>query len=149
MSLTIYNKTRNSGLNIYYDDLELIFRKTLNLLNKKGEYDISLIMIRSKKIKEINRDYRNIDKVTDVITFAIQDSISLIDEEYYDLGDIYINVDRVISQAEEYNHSVRREFCFLFTHGLLHSLGYDHMNKKDEKIMFDLQDQILDGIVGR
>lgn len=64
-----------------------------------------------------------------------------------ELGDIFINVQAIIDQASEYGHSMRREVCFLFTHGLLHLLGYDHMNENDEKEMFSLQDVILDDIV--
>ena len=60
-----------------------------------------------------------------------------------ELGDIFISVDHAKSQAEEYGHSLRREMCFLFTHGLLHLLGYDHMKEEDEKVMFTLQKEIL------
>jgi probable rRNA maturation factor len=66
-----------------------------------------------------------------------------------DLGDIFINIDYARRQAKEYGHSEKREICFLFTHGLLHCLGYDHMTEKDEKEMFGLQDRILDPIVSR
>ena len=77
-------------------------------------------------------------------------SFAEIDSDDYDylcdevnLGDIFINVDRVYSQAKKYGHSIKREFIFLFIHGLLHLLGYDHMEKEDEKIMFALQDKIV------
>ena len=95
-------------------------------------------------IKRINREYRNIDKVTDVISFALLDSGE--DAEYEDeieLGDIFINRDRVYAQAAEYGHSTKREFVFLFVHGLLHLLGYDHMEKEDERKMFALQKKIV------
>ena len=59
------------------------------------------------------------------------------------LGEIYISIDKALEQAKEYGHSEKREFCFLFVHGLLHLLGYDHMNSEDEKVMFGLQDIIL------
>ena len=59
------------------------------------------------------------------------------------LGDIYISVEKAVEQAKEYGHSVNRELSFLFVHGLLHLLGYDHMNEEDEKVMFDLQEKIL------
>ena len=149
MGVVIYNKTRGSNLKEYYKDLDLLFERTLNKLNIKKEYDIAIILVRSKKIQNINKEFRNIDKPTDVISFAIQDDGILIEEESTDLGDVYINVDKVYSQAEEYGHSIRREFCFLFLHGLLHCLGYDHMNDKDEKEMFSLQNEILDPVVKR
>lgn len=69
--------------------------------------------------------------------------------EEAELGDIFINVQAVKTQAEEYGHSQHREVCFLFTHGLLHLLGYDHMEEADEKVMFSLQDEILDELVKR
>ena len=99
-------------------------------------------------IKEINRDYRGIDKETDVISFAFLDNDErrvekLQNPGIVDLGEIYISLPKAISQAEEYGHSLKRELYFLFLHGLLHLLGYDHMKKEDELIMFNLQDEIL------
>ena len=147
MGVIIFNKTKGSNLKEYYKDLDTLFIKTLDLLNIKTNYDIALILVRSKKIKEINNLYRNINKETDVISFAIQDDNNFqVIEESYDLGDIYINVDRVYSQALDYQHSIQREFCFLFVHGLLHCLGYDHMDKKSEKEMIELQNKILESV---
>jgi probable rRNA maturation factor len=70
-------------------------------------------------------------------------------ESINELGDIFINIDRIRSQAQDYGHSLKREFSFLVTHGLLHLLGYDHMNKNDEEEMFKLQEDILSGIAKR
>ena len=64
-----------------------------------------------------------------------------------ELGDIFINIEAIVKQASEYGHSMRREVCFLFTHGLLHLLGYDHMEQEEERVMFALQDDILYDIV--
>ena len=101
----------------------------------------------------MNREYRGVDRPTDVITFALQDEMSELESMYeeieQELGDIFISVDTAKRQAQEYGHSLRREVCFLFTHGLLHLLGYDHMTEEDEKVMFALQDTILDGWVSR
>ena len=102
-------------------------------------------MINNKEIKEINKTYRNTDKETDVITFALEDYDDGIKGiEYRVLGDIYISVDKVYEQAQEYGHSVKRELCFLATHGILHLLGYDHMNEEEENIMFKRQEELLD-----
>ena len=119
------------------------------MLERKGDWSLSVIYVTPEQIHEINREYRHIDRPTDVISFALKDEEDTYEmmEGLDELGDIFINVQAVVDQAAEYGHSLRREVCFLFTHGLLHLLGYDHMEKDDEKIMFALQDVILDAIV--
>lgn len=152
MNCTIINKTREKEWKVYKPVLEELMVKTLRLLKVNDDVSISIILVKSKKIHEINRDYRQIDRPTDVISFAIcdsEDDYEVMDDSSKELGDVFINVDAVRSQAIEYGHSEKREFCFLFIHGLLHCLGYDHMNKKDEKKMFDLQRKILDPVVPR
>ena len=94
------------------------------------------------RIHEINKDYRNIDRPTDVISFANIDS-SVNHELAYELGDIYISIDKVYEQAALYGHSVMREFAFLVTHGTLHLLGYDHIEYDEEQIMFKKQKEVL------
>lgn len=140
----IFDLTKNKLLKEYYPDINKYYKKTLKTLDLKDGFNASLIIVGKNKIRSINRDYRNKDSVTDVISFANIDSV---DYDYLDdeinLGDIFINVDRVVSQAKKYKHSVKREFVFLFVHGLLHLFGYDHMNKKDEEKMFELQDRIV------
>lgn len=142
--LNIVNKTNYNDLDKYYPLIKKYYKKTINILKLEDSYDLSLIIVGPKKIREINREYREIDKPTDVISFAMIDSD---DDLFYDdaiqLGDIFINRNKVLSQSKEYNHSIKREFVFLFVHGLLHLLGYDHMNPKDEKIMFSIQNKIV------
>lgn len=104
----------------------------------------NVIIIDNDSIHKINKEYRGIDRPTDVITFALEDNKKIDTPEVRILGDIYISYDKVISQAQEYGHSTKRELCFLGVHGLLHLLGYDHMNKKDEEKMFSLQKELLD-----
>ncbi|HHW69209.1 MAG TPA: rRNA maturation RNase YbeY, partial [Tenericutes bacterium] len=94
-------------------------------------------------IREINKEYRNIDAPTDVISFALEDNMEYNLPMFRVLGDIYISIDKVKSQALEFGHSELREFAFLTIHGLLHLLGYDHMDENEEKIMFSLQEVIL------
>ena len=81
--------------------------------------------------------------ITYVITFALEDDKTFNPEERV-LGDIYISIEKAISQSLEYNHSLERELCFLAVHGLLHLLGYDHIKKEEEEVMFKLQGEILD-----
>lgn len=104
----------------------------------------NIIIVDNDTIQEINKEYRNIDKVTDVISFALEDDKSFIETDYRVLGDIYICLNKAQSQAIEYGHSFLRELSFLTIHGLLHLLGYDHMIKEEEVVMFKLQEMILD-----
>lgn len=104
----------------------------------------NVIFINNEKIREINKSYRGIDRETDVISFALEDEKTIRVENERILGDIYISVEKAKMQAEEYGHSFKREICFLTTHGFLHLLGYDHMKKEDEEVMFKLQEEILD-----
>lgn len=102
----------------------------------------NVIIVDNNKIHELNKEYRGIDIVTDVISFALEDFHD-IDLEIRMLGDIYISYEKAKEQADYYGHSYLRELSFLTIHGLLHLLGYDHMKKEDEEIMFKKQEVIL------
>lgn len=116
------------------------------IVNKLGvkEAIFNIIFVSNNEIHEINKEYRNTDRVTDVISFALEDNENEVFKEFRLLGDIYIAIDVAYDQAIEYNHSREREVCFLATHGLLHLLGYDHMTIEEEKEMFDLQEKLLE-----
>lgn len=103
----------------------------------------NIIIVDNEYIHKINKEYRGIDRPTDVISFALEDNTDFIEPEFRVLGDIYISIDKVKEQSELYSHSFLRELSFLTVHGLLHLLGYDHMNEEDEKVMFSRQDEIL------
>lgn len=105
----------------------------------------NIIIVDNETIHSINKEYRGVDRPTDVISFALEDDKSFVQTELRILGDIYISIDKAREQAENYGHSLKRELSFLTIHGLLHLLGYDHMEEKDEKEMFELQELILDG----
>lgn len=130
--------------NNYERDFTAIIEQALKTLGIEDDVEVSCVLVDDERIHEINREYRHIDRSTDVISFAMEDN----DQFYVEgmprtLGDIFISVDHAKKQAEEYGHSLRREMCFLFTHGILHLLGYDHMTDEQEKEMFGLQDEIL------
>lgn len=111
--------------------------------------EISVTFMSDEEIQEVNYEYRGIDAPTDVISFALEEelenevSIIATADMPIILGDIIISVDTAKRQAAEYNHSVKREIGFLVVHGLLHLLGYDHMNEADEVIMFSRQKELL------
>ena len=150
IDLALINELEN--FNDDYEDIYMqIVREACKQLKIDDDLELSVIFVDDERIHAINRDYREIDRSTDVISFALEDS-----EQYYiegmprALGDIFISVDHARMQANEYGHSFYREMCFLFTHGLLQLLGYDHMVESDEKVMFALQNDILNALkIGR
>ena len=103
----------------------------------------SIIFIDNERIHELNLNYRNIDRPTDVISFALNDVKNSYESEINVLGDIYISIPKMKEQAKCYEHSEKRELSFLTIHGLLHLLGYDHQTPDEEKVMFDLQKEVL------
>lgn len=128
-------------------ELDILNDYVKYLVNKLelSKCEFNIVIVDNKKIHEINREYRNVDRETDVISFAMEDNMDIKYEDFRLLGDIYISIDKCYEQAKEYGHSRIREICFLATHGILHLLGYDHMEDDDEKEMFLLQDELLDG----
>ena len=151
MEIVLNDLTQTNPYPDCLEDFEKIFANACKETGRNTDLVCSVIFTTPEQIHEINRTYRKIDRPTDVISFALQDDPSniLIEEEEQELGDIFINIQAVRDQAEEYGHSQRRELDFLFCHGLLHLMGYDHMEPEDEKEMFHLQDVILDEVVTR
>lgn len=103
----------------------------------------SITFINDDDMHKMNKQYRNIDRSTDVLSFAFEDSDDIKNSEIRMLGDIYISVDKAHEQAIAYGHAYLRELAFLMIHGFLHLLGYDHMESDDEKEMFARQEAIL------
>ncbi len=141
MKVGIFNETKEDLTKELYE-LKDLLEKTCHD-EKLGDGEFNVIIVDEDKIHDLNKNYRGIDRVTDVISFALEDDRTFNLENYRMLGDIYICLDKAKSQALEYGHSFKRELSFLAIHGLLHLLGYDHMNSEDEKIMFDKQEEVL------
>ena len=138
----------DESLNDYQSVYESLVVKTLKHLGLEFDPCISVTFVDNEFIHKINREYRKIDRPTDVISFAFMDGDENKDKIFHSkqmvvLGEIYISFDKAREQAVAYGHSLDRELRFLFVHGLLHLLGYDHMTAEDEKIMFSLQEEIL------
>ncbi len=133
----LYGKLNVRHIKQCFDAICLSTYTTLKLC-ENVVFDVNIVD--TKEIKKINKKYRKMDKATDVISFANRDEQTLFVPL---LGEIYICLDVAKAQAKEYKHSLQRELIFLFTHGLLHLLGYDHMSKKEEKIMMSLSNKII------
>ena len=128
------------------EELDTVKKVLLSAVKKENLKDVvfTLIIVDNNYIHELNKNYRNIDRETDVITFALEDEESIIiPVKERILGDIYISIEKAKSQAEEYGHSLLRELSFLAVHGFYHLLGYDHTTKEEEKIMFGKQEEVL------
>lgn len=132
---------------------------TIDYLKCPYECEVNLTLTDNEGIHELNREYRDIDRPTDVLSFPMVDyeepnNLSIAEEnasDYFNpdtgelmLGDIVISAEKVIEQANEYGHSIRREFCFLIVHSMLHLFGHDHMEEDERIIMEGLQREILD-----
>lgn len=138
---TVYDIIDNYGYNDYEYLNEVIDYAIKKLDIKNSIFDI--IFIDDEEMHKLNKEYRGIDRTTDVLSFALNDN-KHIDAFVNSLGDIFISIPKMKSQAEEYGHSEKRELSFLALHGLLHLLGYDHtLGKKEEEEMFGLQKEIL------
>lgn len=139
------------------EDMETLANKIVKAVLDYEDWDdnfeISISFVDNQEMQDLNKEYRNIDAPTDVLSFSMlefeednegfESDLDDYIEEELPLGDIVISVERAIEQAGEYGHSKDREIAFLLVHGMLHLLGYDHEEKEDERIMFQKQDTIL------
>jgi probable rRNA maturation factor len=150
MEILFINQSSKKSWKNYRKYLKPIALKTALTLDISVDIGLSLILIDDSQMLAMNHVYRGVDQPTDVISFASEEGEpDLIDGDLRELGDIFINVDAIRRQAVEYGHSLKREFCFLFTHGLLHLLGYDHMDPDSENEMETIQEAILHEIAAR
>ncbi len=160
MSFELENET---GVELGFDLYENAKRVIEAALESEGcpfECEVSLTVVGDEEIEDLNNRLRGIDAPTDVLSFPMieydepasfegfEERTDLFDPDTDELmlGDIVININRVISQAEEYGHSKMREFCFLVAHSMLHLLGYDHMEDEERKVMEDKQEKILESL---
>ena len=155
LDIALYDETERVKQQ-HLDLIEKLIRATAEELALDQNFEVSITIVDNNRIQEINRDYRSIDRPTDVISFAIEDDdeeFELFFEDAFEemnddiprlLGDIFISIDRTEEQAIDYGHSFERELGFLTVHGFLHLNGYDHQTEEEEKTMFSLQEKILE-----
>ncbi|MDD4705815.1 MAG: rRNA maturation RNase YbeY [Bacilli bacterium] len=128
-----------------YQDYQYLYEIIDNALDKLklNNVSFSIILTDNQEVKDLNNKYRGIDKTTDVLSFALNDQ-KRINLPINLLGDIYISIPKMKEQAINYKTGEKRELSFLIIHGLLHLLGYDHLNEEDEKIMISIQKELLE-----
>jgi len=137
INLEINNQQGKIKIN---EELENLLKKIAQKAakyEKKDEGNISLALVNNKKIKELNKKFRNKDEATDVLSFPMDDKI---------WGDIIISTEKIIEQAKEYGHSRQRELAYLYTHGILHLLGYDHKTSSEKEKMREIEEKILEEV---
>ena len=117
-----------------------VIKECLSVEGKSDEYEVSISFVDNEEIRILNRDYRGVDKETDVLSFPMEDEFSLATPI---LGDIVISVEKAIEQAEDYGHSFYREMTFLTVHSMFHLMGYDHMEEEDRKIMRNKEESVM------
>ena len=147
MEITIGREPKN--LDVPQEDVDAVRRAVLTVGELYGVMDaeVSVTLTDDAHIHVLNRDYRSVDRPTDVLSFALTESEepAIIDAPYgVVLGDLVISLERVAAQAEEYGHSVLRELSFLTVHGMLHLLGYDHIEEEDRVEMEEEQRHVMD-----
>lgn len=144
-------------MNIYFEDGQVVEDEILTTMIKAAEYcldleqvdkeraEISVTFVEAEEIRNLNREYRDTDKVTDVLSFPQFDDLNELPEfGEICLGDVVICKDRAAEQAEEFGHSFEREIIYLFTHSILHLLGYDHMEEEDKKEMRQREEAVME-----
>ncbi|MGI6765808.1 MAG: rRNA maturation RNase YbeY [Lentihominibacter sp.] len=135
-------------MNISVNDEAVINDKLMNILEKAAsacvgrDAEISLSFVSAEEIRELNRYYRGMDSVTDVLSFPMYDDNDVFEEELI-LGDVVICMDRVREQAAELGHSEEREVVYLFTHSVLHLIGYDHISAEDKREMRQREEEVM------
>ena len=139
--INIYNETNDEFP--YNDIIEKVVNKAFEIERVKNA-SCSIIIVDNSYIHKLNKEYRGIDRVTDVISFALEDDKNMvIPDGTRLLGDIYISLDKAREQAKEYGHSLERELCFLAVHVIYHLLGYDHEKEEEAEVMFKKQEEDL------
>lgn len=163
MSIFIEKET-DLELDFNYEEIiEKVIEYAISYVDCPYEAEVNVVLSDNEGIREVNKEFRDIDNATDVLSFPMLeydepgklDFLENDDEmaEYFNpetgellLGDIMISFDKVISQAEEYGHSATRELAFLVAHSMLHLFGYDHIDDEERRVMEEKQEEILSGL---
>ena len=137
---------RQDKIKVSEDHLEKIHDIIVETLHYEGyddNYEVSLSFVDNEEIHELNKEFRGVDRATDVLSFPLLTDEFDVEIEEESLGDIVISLERALEQSEEYNHSFEREVCFLVCHSMFHLLGYDHDTEENTKDMRKREEDVL------
>ena len=127
-----------------YEKIEDIVVEVLDYEGYDDDYDISISFVDNKEIHELNKQFRDVDRATDVLSFPmLSDDFEEVEYEEQSLGDIVVSLERALEQSVEYGHSFEREVCFLVCHSMFHLLGYDHDTEEHTKEMREKEESVL------
>lgn len=144
--MEIYIDNRQSDIDISEETKDLfgkVIKECLLVEGKTLDYEVSISLVDNSEIKDLNRDYRGVDRETDVLSFPLDDDFGM---DLPLLGDIIISVEMAIKQAEEYGHSVERELAYLTAHSMFHLMGYDHMDEAEKQVMRNKEKLVMNNL---
>lgn len=144
ISIDINKEIEGYEKEVILEDVEIYIKNVLESeFQEEKEVYVSLLLTNNENIRNINKEYRDKDSATDVISFAYLEVEEEFESPYVSLGDIVISLEKVEEQAKDYGHSFKREFFYVLTHGILHLLGYDHIEEEDKIEMRQKEEEIL------
>lgn len=144
ISIDINKEIEGYEKEVILEDVEIYIKNVLESeFQEEKEVYVSLLLTNNENIRNINKEYRDKDSATDVISFAYLEVEEEFESPYVSLGDIVISLEKVEEQAKDYGHSFKREFFYVLTHGILHLLGYDHIEEEDKREMRQKEEEIL------
>ncbi|QZE12689.1 rRNA maturation RNase YbeY [Mycoplasma sp. Ms02] len=145
MNSVLVNVENNTDYKFEWElETNQILSNLRNYFSFNQDLEVDLVIINNEEIRELNKVHRGKDYATDVLSFDLGDSEIYAKLPFRHLGELYISYEKILSQAEEFGHSPKREFCYLFTHGLVHLMGYDHEEESERKEMNKIVDEIFD-----
>lgn len=140
--MEIYIDNRQSEINVSeetYDLIQKVIKESLLAEGKSLDYEVSVSLVNNEEIQELNKEYRGVNRSTDVLSFPLEDEFGNMPL----LGDIIISVEKALEQSKEFDHSLERELAYLTAHSMFHLMGYDHMEEDDKKEMRDREKQVM------
>ncbi|MFB0972604.1 MAG: rRNA maturation RNase YbeY [Neofamilia sp.] len=141
IEIILSNETEEELKENYESIINIAINKVGEIMELKGDWEVSVSIVNPEEIRMLNSEYREVDEITDVLSFPLDFDV---DVPMKMLGDIVINLEKIKSQALEFNHSKERELSYLTVHSMLHLLGFDHIDEEDRVEMRKKENEIME-----